>query len=214
MKKHAVSKGFSLAGVAAVAICFLTVGSVIAEAGVVKYTPNMRMTDLAGRPDTDHVEFSGGRRVSVGDLRRLTATAQQMRAAAPGSRLPATLKIKPAATGTRINNASDLAAALKRSDNETVQFPSGRLATVGQVKLLQPLVEKQLGRKLTAAPLRPNLAGPAIKVSQSTTKDEWKGILQKPDSTVIESPSGKRITVGELKQTLRTTPTRERRDGK
>lgn len=181
---------------------FAISGAADAEPGVVKHTPNMRMTDLAGRADTDQVEFSSGRRMSLGDLRRLTSTAQKMRAAAPGSRLPAAFKVKPAATGTRINNAADLAAALKRSDNETVQLPSGRLATVGQIKLLQPLVEKQLGRKLTAVPLRPNLAGPAVKVSKSTTKDEWKGILQKPDSTVIESPNGTRISVGELKQAL------------
>jgi len=145
----------------------------------------------------------------LGDVRRLTATAQKMRSAAPGSRLPAALKMKPAATGIRVNNAADLAAALKRSDNETVQLPSGRLATVGQIKLVQPLVEKRLGRKLTAVPSRPNLAGPAIKISKSTTKDEWKGIFQKPDSTVLESPNGTRITVGELKQALKAKLTRK-----
>lgn len=103
---------------------------------------------------------------------------------------------------TRVNNSSDLAAALKRSDNETVQLPSGRLATVGQIKRLQPMVEKQLGRKLTSNPQRPNLEGPAIKISKNISKEEWKGIFQKPDNTVLESPSGKRITLGELKKTL------------
>ena len=104
--------------------------------------------------------------------------------------------------GTRVNNAADLAAALKHSDNESVQLPSGRLATVGQIKRLQPMVEKQLGRKLTSIPQRPNLEGPAIKISKNISKEEWKGIFQKPDNTVLESPSGKRITVGELKKTL------------
>jgi len=176
---------------------------------ILKYTPNLRTTDLAGRPDTDFLELSNGHRMRLGDVRRLTATAQKMRSAAPGSRLPAALKMKPAATGIRVNNAADLAAALKRSDNETVQLPSGRLATVGQIKLVQPLVEKRLGRKLTAVPSRPNLAGPAIKISKSTTKDELKGIFQKPDSTVLESPNGTRITVGELKQALKAKLTRK-----
>ena len=202
MKRSAVSRGVSLTGVAAIAMVFLRVGVAVAEPDIVKRTPNMRMTDLAGRSDTDLVELSDGRRVRVGDLRRLQAVQQKMRAAVPGSRLPAAFKIKPAATGTRMNNAADLAAALKRPDNETVQLPSGRLATVGQIKLVQPLVEKRLGHKLDAASLRPNLSGPAIKVSRSASKDEWKGILQKPDNTVLESPNGTRITVGELKQSL------------
>ena len=116
--------------------------------------------------------------------------------------MPAALKIKPAATGTRINNAADLAAALKRPGNETVQLPSGRLATVGQIKFLQPEVEKRLGRKLNALPQRPNLSGPAIKITKGTTKSEWVDILHKDPGTVLENPKGTRITVGELKAYL------------
>ncbi len=168
---------------------------------IVKYTPNMPANALVGRPDSDFVELSDGRRLRVGDVRRLTATAQKMRVA-PVRQLPPALTAKPAATGKRVNNAAELAAALKLPDNETVVLPSGRRVTVGQIKFVQPQVEKRLGRQLTSAPQRPGLTGPAIKISKSTTKDEWKSILQKPDGTVIESPNGTRITVGELKQAL------------
>ncbi len=178
---------------------------------IVKYTPNMHITDLAGRPDTDFVELSSGRRVRVSDLRRLESIAGKLRTAK--GNLPMALKAKPADSGTRINNAADLSAALKRSDNETVQLPSGRFATVGQIKLVLPRVEQQIGHPLSTAPKRPNLSGPTIKVSNGTTKDEWMGIFQKQDSTVLESPNGTRITVGELKQALRTTLTRQRREG-
>lgn len=208
MKRIVIPKGFWLAGF--VAVVFLTVNTASTESAVLKHTPNMRMTDLAGRPDTDQVEFSGGGRMSVGTIRRLEAAAQKLRT--PGVyRIPAAVRTKPAATGTRLNNAADLAEALKRPDNETVQLPSGQRATVGQIKFVQPEVERQLGRKLTAIPSRPNLAGSTLKVTRNTTEDEWKNILQKPDSTVIESPHGTRITVGELKQFLRTTPANERR---
>ena len=163
------------------------------QARIVKHTPSMRLTDLAGRPDTDLVEFADGRRMRVGTLRRLATAAQKLRA--PGTyRTPAALRTRPAATGTRVDTPADLTAALKRADNETVRLPSGRLATVGQIKFLLPKVPGRLAR--------PSLSGPAIKVSKGTTADAWKGILQKPDATVLESPNGTRMTVGELKQAL------------
>jgi len=64
-------------------------------------------------------------------------------------------------------------------------------------------VEKRLGYKLSTLLEKPDLTGPAIKIGPSTTQAEWKNIfLQKPDGTIIESPTGKRITVGELKQAM------------
>jgi hypothetical protein len=166
------------------------------QARVLKHTPSMRTSDLAGRPDTDLVEFADGRRVSVGALRRLAAAAPKLRASGT-YRVPAALRAAPAASGTRIDSAADLTAALARADSETVRLPSGRLATVGQIRFVLPRVPGRLAR--------PGPPGPAIKVSRSTTADGWKGILQKPDGTVLESPNGTRITVGELKQALAGT---------
>jgi hypothetical protein len=98
---------------------------------------------------------------------------------------------------------ADLTAALKRPDSDTVQMPSGRLATVGQIRFIQPIVEKRLGYKLTTLLQQPSPTAPATRVDASTTVAQWKEILQKPDSTVVESPQGKRITVGELKQAVK-----------
>lgn len=172
-----------------------------ANPNIIKYNPTVTAQSLAGRPDSDFVEFSNGRRMRVGDIRRLQAAQQKMMAAKPGSSLPAALKAKPASTGRRINTPADIAAALKRPDSETVQLPSGRLVTVGQIKFVQPLVEKRLGHSLTQAG-QSNLEGPAIKITKTTTKSEWVTILRMPDSTVLESPNGKRITVGKLKQEM------------
>lgn len=231
---------------------------------IIKYTRGMTINSLAGKADTEQMELPSGRRITVGDARRMQAAAQRMRAAKPGSRRPAALKLKPAAKGTPIKTKADLAAALKRPDSDTVQLPNGKLVTVGQLKFVQPLVEKRLGRKLDAAlqqPAPPSgpvrklvtkadlaaalkrpdnetvqlpsgnfatigqikaaqpevekrlgrklgavlaqpaaLSGPAIKVSRNTSEAEWRGILQKPDKTVLESPNGKRITVGGMKK--------------
>ena len=175
--------------------------SAAANPNIIKYNSTITAQSLSGRPDSDFVEFSNGRRLRVKDIRRLQAVQQKMRAAMPGRLLPAALKVKPASTGRRINTQSDLAAALKRPDNETVQLPSGRLVTVGQIKFVQPLVEKRLGHSLTQVG-QSNLEGPAIKITKTTTKSEWVTILRMPDSTVLESPNGKRITVGKLKQEM------------
>lgn len=177
----------------------------VATPTVVKFAPGLTVGSLAGRPDTDLVEFSGGRHVSVGQLRRLEAAAQKMRA--PNvDKMPAAFKVGPLDSGAvklRINSGADIAAALQpgRPDTDVVQLPSGRLTTVGQIRFLQPSIEKKVGYKLTALPQRPNLSGPATHISGTTTKSDWKNILQsKPDSAVLESPNGHRITVGELKQ--------------
>jgi hypothetical protein len=110
MKRDAVLQEFFVMGTAAIAVFLLMIGAALAEPGIVKYTPNMTVKSLAGRLDTDLVELKNGRRVSVGDLRRLDAAAQKMRAPKVDL-MPAVLKVKPAATGIKINNAADLAAA-------------------------------------------------------------------------------------------------------
>jgi hypothetical protein len=171
-----------------------------APSPTIKFEPNMTVGSLAGRAETDIVEFSSGRRVTVGQIRRLDAAAVKLRAPKV-DRAPAALKMRPAATGTPIRNAADLGAALKRPDTETVQLPSGRLATVGQIKLVQPTVERRLGdRKLESLTRRPSLSGPAVSVSRGTTEKEWIGILNKPDDTVLVTENGKRATVGEIKE--------------
>lgn len=167
---------------------------------IIKYTRGMGVNSLAGKPDTDEIELPSGRRMTVGDARRLQAAAQKMRAAVPGSRANAALKVKPAATGTLVKTKADIAAALKRPGNETIQFPNGQRITVAQLKFMQPFIEKKVGHKIDILSRRPNLSGPATRVSQTTTKAEWESILRQPDNTVLESQNGKRITVGELKQ--------------
>ena len=166
---------------------------------IIRFTRAESPGFLTGRPDGDRVELQDGRRLKIGDIRRLTSLTQKARAATPGSRMPEALKFKPAAKGAPLRSSDDLAAALTRPDSETLQLPSGKTMTVGLLKLVREDVERQLGRSLTAKTARPDLSGPAVKVQTGT---DWKNILQRPDNTVLESPGGKRITVGELKKVL------------
>jgi hypothetical protein len=178
---------------------------------IVQYKPGLKTSSLAALPNTALVEIPNGRRVSVGTIRNLENAAKIMRTSRI-NHTPATLKYLPDRNNIamQVKNATDLTAALKLPDNATIKFPSGRVATAGQIKFVKPLIEKRLGRPLTALPQRPNLSGPAIKIpenmSKSMSKSEqqkfWEDILQKPDSTVLESSHGKRITVAELKKEI------------
>jgi hypothetical protein len=165
---------------------------------MLKMSPGLQLKSLAAHPDSKLIELSDGKRVRLGDLRRVEQASRKLRNAVSGMP-PAGLQFKPGAGGTRVEDAAGLAAALKRPDSDTIILPSGRRVTVGQLRFVQPRVEMRLGRPLEATAKRPALSGQALKVDDKT---DWSAILKKPDQTILESPSGKRITVGELKRAI------------
>jgi len=112
--------------------------------------------------------------------------------------------MKPAATGTHVTNPSDLVAALQRSDSETLQLPSGRRLTVGQLRLQQPAVERRLGQTLASLRKRPARSGNVVKVGPTTPRAQWQNLIKSsPDATVLEGPHGELATLGEVKQELK-----------
>ncbi len=163
-----------------------------------RQTPNSALKKLK---NSDMVELPSGKRISMGTLRKFSAISKKL-ARAPKIRkpLPRSLQYKPQATGIRINSLSDLTATLQKEDSTTIQLPSGRVATVGQIKFLQPLLEKRLGRKLSQFKSQLKYQGTPIRLTASTDKHYWEDILTKPDDTLLESPGGKRFTVGDLKK--------------
>jgi hypothetical protein len=193
-------------------VAFLLLGGVPvthsadAQPAVIMHTPNMRMADLVGRPDTDILVFSNGHKVHVGSVRKLEAVQKRMRAAKPGSKSSPLLNAHPNANNIKlkIQNSADLSEALKRPNNgDTVQLASKRLVTVGQLKFIKE-GEQRLGHTLIPMSERPGLSGQSTAVSKNTTENEWKSILQKSgnDKTVLKSQNDTRVTVGELKQEL------------
>ncbi|GEM_PF-3265261 len=167
---------------------------------IIKFNRNMPPNALQGKPDTDLVELSNGKRMKVGDIRRLSAFSQK-KVTTPRKALESrALKLKPAPTGgVALRSKTDLQAAMQRPDNDTVILPSGRRTTVAMLKLVQPKVEEQRKLLRPAGILRPNLSGPAVRIDANT---DWYALLKQPDSTVLENAKGKRISLGELKQTL------------
>jgi hypothetical protein len=192
-------------------------------ANIVKHAPGLTVNSLANRPAGDFVEFQNGIRISVGNIRRLQAAQEKIKAGIKPGGLPSALRVKPAATGRRVSTGADLATALKGPDSETLQLPSGRLITVGQLRFFQPAVEKHLGRKMETFQAKAVPSGQTFRVSRSTSKAEWETILKQPDNAIIISPNGKQITLGQLRQALAsarrppagvTKPAGQRKEGR
>lgn len=179
-------------------------GSRNAQPGVLEFRSDLRPGMILALPDTNRVRLSDGRMLAVGDVRRLTAVAKRLRT--PGSNpLPAALTRKPAAKGVPLRTSADLAAALERGDEETVQLPSGRLLTVGMLRLLQPEIEDRIGRPLSATRDTTATTGKAVRVGAKT---DWAEILSLPDDALLEAPDGTRITVADLNRALADAPAR------
>ncbi len=172
-----------------------------ASQDMLKIQPGMSPATLAGRPSNELVMLPSGKTISIGKLQKFSAISKKLRQVKNQPQRMG-LKYQPAATGIQVKNAMDLSAALQRPDSDTVQLPSGKLVTVELLHYLQPEVERRIGHNMASTSVKHELNGKPIKVQKTTEKEYWKEILLKPDSTVLETPDGQRITVGELKQFL------------
>ena len=166
------------------------------QAHLIKYDGHLSLPALQHRPDTDLVELSNGRRIKLGELRRLDTFSKKLRATPDRHVIPG-LRQQPA-TIARVNikSAADLTAALKLQDTETIQLPSGKRYTVAQLRLAQEMAIRNLGIQPQQRVMQ---HGALIHVSART---DWKAVLSGPDTTILQSPNGTKITVAELKKTL------------
>ena len=182
--------------------------TVTAAGGPLNFTSSTTVQSLAAHPDSEMVRLQNGKLCSIATLRTLDAAAKKMRAArlAP---LSQALTARPAAKGTPVSNRAQFMAAFNgHPDSDTLQLPSGGRLTAGQVRILQPYIEKRMGRKMSDLTQSQNLTGLKVSISPTTTdKSFWKSMLQTPgnDSKVLVSPRGKQVTVGDLKQYLAQT---------
>jgi hypothetical protein len=168
---------------------------------VVKLRPNFSAAELVAMPSTQIVEFPNGLRLSIADVRSLAPAAERLRAARGGTlRQPLTGPV------VRVSPGTSLADVHHAPDNAVLQLPDGRRMTVAQFRSVQGLLPK--GDTRRSHTTQTNRAGPAIKVARGTPPAE---LLKRPDTDVLESPSGKRITVGELRRFLQGDAARVKR---
>lgn len=164
-------------------------------------TKQTSMSQIRALSDNATVRTSNGREISAKRFKALADAIVEARKVGPMA------KPNPAFAFSRTQGAAqvqlrpgvNLKEIAKRPDSDVLQLPDGRKFTVGDLKKLSAIHQKRTGKSLMdvqASVQRPSREGVAIKVS---SKEELKSMAAKPDSTVLETPGGKRITLGELR---------------
>ncbi len=166
------------------------------EPSIIKYNRTVPISAMHGRSDNDLVEFASGKRVRLGELRKLDAFSKKLKAT-PDKHLITGLRQQPSDhPKLTIRSAAELTAALKFNNTDTIQLPSGKRYTVAQLRLAEEMVKKNLGIEPKKRMMKP------AEIIQITPKTDWKTVLKTDDNTILQSPNGTRITVLELKKAL------------
>jgi len=161
---------------------------------VVRVQPNTRSAELAGLPPTQVLEFSNGKRLTVAEVRSLAPLVTRLRAGTGRGVLRQPL------TGPtlRVTQQTERRQLETAPDATVLVAPDGRKITAGEFKAVLPHLRASSARGA------PNV----VKVARGTPLSE---LLKHPDGTVLESPSGKFVTVGELRRLAEQLPAGIRR---
>lgn len=167
-------------------------------------TDQTRIADIRALPDNATVRTRSGRVVRAHALKQLVDSiklVQQQRTAPPVRTLPTLSRVAPAApVQVQVKRGTDLRALAARPDSDVLQLPNGQKLTIGDFKKLDNIERMRSGRSLVerqAALSRPAVpAGPAIKIASNA---DLAALASHPDSTVVQNPAGRRITLGELR---------------
>ena len=156
-----------------------------------------KFSQIQALPDSTMVKMPDGNEARAGNLKAL-AKFIKMAKAQKGSVKPTAQFAKPQGMAQlQISKGANFHMLMQRKDSDVLQLPSGRKLTVGDYKKIDQFAKMMTGRGITerqAAP--PSTSGPAIKIK---SKSDFDALKDKPDSTVLEGPLGKRITLGELR---------------
>lgn len=186
--------------------------SAVPNAGaIVRVSAGMRTAQVLALHDDQVVETPSGHRMRVGEYRRLQAMFAGARArsmqqhAAPFAILPA-----PSERGTPRRPGESAAQLLARPPTDVIRLASGRSVSVAQLRAIAPYVQHRYHVDLmAAAPGRPLLTGPATRVESLS---QLKSVPRNaPDATILESPQGTRVTLGEIRAVLRAQRPQRRR---
>lgn len=174
------------------------------KAEVIKLPPGQSFGSLSSTLTDDQIiEMPSGTRMKVGSIRALQVAFAKAKQRA-SVKAPAGFKILPAPAkpGVAIKPGETAAEILARPNSDVVTFPSGRTASVAQLKAMAPYIQKHYGVDLLhpGTSGRPNLNGKALLIS--SLEDLKKIPKDAPASTILETSKGTRITLGELRTAI------------
>lgn len=160
-------------------------------------TKKTKLSEIRALPDNKPVRMTNGRVIPAKNLK---AFADMLKSAKTKSApVRATEKFSPAqgAAQIQLTKGSNLHLLKTRSNSEVIQLPSGRKMTVGDFKKMDQIAIAMTGQSITSRQTAPPTgSGTPIKIK---SKKDFETFSGKPDSTILESPSGKKITLGELR---------------
>lgn len=176
----------------------MAISPALQNAKIIRISAGVGRAQVLQLRDDQIIETPSGRQMKVGSYRRLSAAfaSAQTRSAA---RAAAPFAYSKPAGGITLPAGETPAQLQQRPDNTVVRFANGSVATVGQIKAMRPFIEQRYGVSLNAPPPAAP-SGNAVKVGNlDSALAQLKGAS---DSTILESPQGTRVTVGELKLAL------------
>jgi len=175
------------------------------SAHVVRVKGSISSSQLTQLSSEQLIETSNGKRIKVGSYRQLQQYFSAG-AASGGVRHEMQVPILQTAhgKGSPIVRGTTPQQLLSRPDTDLIQLSSGNTVSVAQLKALVPYVERVYGVQLHGvAASRSVYSGPASHIQ---TAADLKNFKNAPDSTVLESPKGTRVTLGDLRHALGLTP--------
>lgn len=196
MFNHQFVKAFSI-----VTLLFLSrafaVDKVAPSAEQFEVTKKTKISQIRELPDDKLVRMSNGKTIRAGNLKAFADLIKNARAKGTFVK-PAEKFVNPQGIAQiQVAKGTNLHTLKTRGNSEVIQLPSGRKMTVGDFKKMDQIAIAMTGKSITdrqAPP--PKSSGPAIKIKSAK---DLEALASKPDSTLLESPFGKKITLGELR---------------
>lgn len=166
----------------------------------VQMTKQTSINQIRALPDNTILRMPSGRVMTAKRFKTLADAITQARKVGPAGTPDPKFAFSrtQSAPQLQLKPGVNLREVAKRPDSDVLQLPDGRKLTVGDLKKLSALQQRRTGKSLldAQASARPSREGPAIRVD---SREDLGKLGDKPDSTVLETRTGKRITLGELR---------------
>jgi len=176
-------------------------------AQVVRIAPGFRAVDMSSLRDDQMIETPSGNRVAVRKMRLIQQAVIQARARTATLRPGPFIILPPIfAPCTKPAPGETSAQILARPPSDIICTPSGNGVSVAQLRLIAPYAQQRRQMRVIRPPA---LSGPVIQISsrQDMRVQFHTNLRNAPDSTVLVSPKGTRVTIGQLKALLKSHAT-------
>ena len=172
-------------------------------AKIVRIVPGFRFKDLVLLRDDQMVQTQTGRVVRVALLRSVMNAALVGRVRANNHSAHALMLLPQQGPCDHLAPGTGLQQILARPDSDVVCFPSGRRASVAQIRMMAPLA-RRTGKSGTATTQSRIVTNAITLQNKDDLRNQLSGpLLHAPASTVLVSSNHHyQVTIGQLRSVL------------